>query len=61
MRELSGQEVVMVSGGATPQTMDAGCFAATVYLGISPFFGPAAMVGAMFSVFTACHNVDFTS
>jgi hypothetical protein len=61
MRELSSQEVMLVGGGSPPQTMDVGCFAAMVYLGISPFFGPGAIVSAVFSVVTACHDVDFTS
>lgn len=61
MRELTGYEVGLVGGGSGVQTMDAGCFAATVYLGISPFFGPAAVVGAAFGVMSACHDVDFMS
>jgi hypothetical protein len=61
MRKLSDREVALVDGGSSSQTMDVGCFAASVYLGISPFFGPAAVVGAAFGVFTACYDVGFSS
>lgn len=58
MRELTGNEMTLVSGGSAPQTMDFGCFAASVYLGVSPFFGPAAVFGAAFGVVSACYNVS---
>lgn len=61
MRELNSREVCEVNAGSAQQTMDAGCFAATVFLGISPFFGPSTIVSAVFGVFTACHDVDFMS
>ncbi|MDO9521708.1 MAG: hypothetical protein Q7L19_16015 [Pseudohongiella sp.] len=61
MRKLSDSEVAIVDGGSAPQTMDVGCFAANVYLGISPFFGPAAVVSAVFGVVIACHEVGFRS
>lgn len=63
MRELSEAEVGMVAGGSdsAPETMGIGCFSAMVFVGISPFFGPATMVGAGFAAVSACEGVDFTS
>jgi hypothetical protein len=39
--------------------MDFGCFVANVYLGLSPFGGPAMIYGAVFSWFGACHEYIF--
>lgn len=63
MRELNANEVEMVGGGSdsTPSTMGIGCFSAMVFVGISPFFGPATMVGAGFAAVAACEDVSFTS
>jgi|GEM_PF-2141385 len=63
MRELSMQEVGMVGGGSDspPATMGVGCFSALVLVGISPFFGPAMMVGAAVGAISACEDVRFSS
>lgn len=62
MRELSAVEVGLVSGGSDspPRSMGMGCFSAMVFVGISPFFGPATMVGAAFGAFSACQGVDLS-
>lgn len=59
MRELSKSEVSLVSGGANYDTMDFGCFSASVYLGLSPFFGPLMIYGAVFNFFASCHEYMF--
>jgi hypothetical protein len=59
MRELSKSEVSLVSGGANYDTMDAGCFFANIYLGLSPFGGPVMIYGAVFSWLGACHEYIF--
>ncbi len=59
MRELNRSEVNLVSGGASYETMDVGCFIASVNLGLSPFFGPVMIYGAVFSWLGACHEYIF--
>jgi hypothetical protein len=63
MRELNSHEIGLVGGGdsSPPPTMGIGCFSAMVFLGISPFFGPGMVVGAIFNAISSCEDVDFTS
>ena len=59
MRELSKSEVSLVSGGASYDTMDVGCYIASVNLGLSPFFGPVMIYGAVLNFFASCHEYIF--
>ena len=60
MRELSISEVSLVSGGdSNYDTMDFGCYIASVNLGLSPFFGPVMIYGAVLNFFASCHEYIF--
>lgn len=63
MRELNASEIGMVGGGndSPPPTMGIGCFSSLVLVGISPFFGPVAVLTSSVGAISACEGVDFTS
>lgn len=59
MRELSISEISLVSGGDSYDTMDMGCLVANINLGLSPFFGPVMIYGAVLNFFASCHEYIF--
>lgn len=59
MRELSISEVSLVSGGDSYDTMDMSCLLANINLGLSPFFGPVMIYGAVLNFFASCHEYIF--
>lgn len=63
MRELNASEIGMVSGGndSPPPTMGIGCFSALVLVGVSPLFGPVAVLSAGVGAISACEDVNFSS